>query len=853
MGPTLASLNPLKLNARSFRPSALPIHKTRQPRDTPDLEKYDETDRISSGDYDSTYPSSPDTGSSRSSFESYPSDRPMIRRKPPAVSYRYDYYRMPRKILNNMCFVLIFTLIIFIGFLVRMSYLSSNNLERFGDQRPPPPKQWESFEFLTRYYGGIRTIIPFADNEPEYPREEDELPHSNATIAHETISRNVPTSKPFNPYPDYKSEAYLSGYLPVQDCFLDAKSTIKIPPLQYYEGRPSGFPSNIMGIYALLGLREDICFERYGRLGPYGHGYGARLGGLGSGYSGDSEGSAAVWQDIPHADYRNINWRDAQGRCYDTNAARFKSESPFSSSTSSPITDGDVENDGNAPAARHGLVRRTLFPNATDAHHATIAPPMKKLPRTAVVVRTWDTYKYGEEDILYLRALIAELSLGSGGEYDVHLLVQVKDETIPLWADEEAYEKHLRKSTPEEFWGLATLWSETQMEMLYKGLSKDDRFPRGPDLPVHGVYRGLMQAFQYFAHNHPEYDFFWHLEMDFRSTGHFYDFFSKLVSWSRNQPRKGLWERNSRFYVPAVHGTWEDFTQMVRVQTESGTDSPNNIWSGLGALKNGAKLPTADKPIWGPERPDDPKDWFETSNDPLPPTTYAKDKFEWGVGEEADLITLNPIFDPDGTTWLLAKDVTGYNISVSLPPRRAAIITTSRMSKRLLNAMHRETAFAAHHAFSEMWPATTALHHGYKAVYVPHPTYIDREWPTALLAGTMNGGRNGASGGARTSVFGQREHNLLGTTFYYNAGFAGNLWKRWLGLKVDNEGGEVFETQFRDADWEKLGKTGVPGMRGGEGRMCLPPMVLHPVKGVELPVESIHLEDLDVVETDPSA
>jgi hypothetical protein len=30
-------------------------------------------------------------------------------------------------------------------------------------------------------------------------------------------------------------------------------------------------------------------------------------------------------------------------------------------------------------------------------------------------------------------------------------------------------------------------------------------------------------------------------------------------------------------------------------------------------------------------------------------------------------------------------------------------------------------------------------------------------------------------------------------------------------------------------------------------------MVLHPVKTVELPVESIHLEDIDVVETDPSA
>lgn len=778
----------------------------------------------------------------------------MIRRKPPAVSYRYEYYRMPRKIVNHLCFLLIFTLIIFVGALVRMGYTSSNNLERYGEQRPPSPKQWESFEFLTRYYGGIRTLVPFSENKPEYPREEDELPPSNETVRHAMMSRDFPFSKSLKPYPDYTSEAYLKEYAPMQKCFLDAKATIQIPSLQYYEGRPSGFPDNILGDYDLLDLPEDICFERYGRLGPYGHGYGVRLGGLGSGYNGDTEGSEAVWQDVPQADYRNIDWRSVQGRCYDANVARFKSESPFSALADPLAIDTGLEAENITFEARG-----TPSQSHSATNESSSTPPenntrVKKLHRTAVVVRTWDSYEYREEDILYLRALIAELSLGSGGEYDVHILVQLKDEAVPVWVDEEAYQEHIQKSLPQEFWGLATLWSETQMEMLYKGLSKDDRFPRGPDLPVHGSYRGLMLAFQYFAHNHPEYEFFWHLEMDFRSTGHFYELFSKMASWSQKQPRKGLWERNSRFYVPSVHGSWEDFKQMVRVQTESGTDSPNNIWSGLDAARKGAKVITADKPIWGPERPDDPNDWFETDNDPIPRTSYAKDKYEWGVGEEADLITLNPIFDPDGTTWLLAKDITGYNTSVSYPPRRAVIITTSRMSKRLLTTMHRETAFASHHAFSEMWPATTALHHGYKAVYVPHPMFVDREWPTQYLAATLNGGRNGATGGARTSVFGEREHNLLGTTFYYNAGFAGNLWRRWLGLKVDNEGGEVFETQFRDKDWEELGKTGVPGMRGGEGRMCLPPMVLHPVKGVELPVESRRLEDVEEWgESDPSA
>jgi len=48
---------------------------------------------------------------------------------------------------------------------------------------------------------------------------------------------------------------------------------------------------------------------------------------------------------------------------------------------------------------------------------------------------------------------------------------------------------------------------------------------------------------------------------------------------------------------------------------------------------------------------------------------------------------------------------------------------------------------------------------------------------------------------------------------------------------------------------------GVNGMRGGEGRMCLPPMLVHPVKGVELPVEGVREGDEEEgwVESDPSA
>lgn len=46
----------------------------------------------------------------------------------------------------------------------------------------------------------------------------------------------------------------------------------------------------------------------------------------------------------------------------------------------------------------------------------------KLISRTAVLIRTWWDYEYDDEDLMYLRSMISELSLGSGGEYQVHFL-----------------------------------------------------------------------------------------------------------------------------------------------------------------------------------------------------------------------------------------------------------------------------------------------------------------------------------------------------------------------------------------------------------------------------------------------
>jgi hypothetical protein len=680
----------------------------------------------------------------------------------------------PRRFSRYLSLIIISTILLLVITLAHLSSSSTRKVHQGLLNPKPATRVWESFPFLKRYHGGIRKLVKWNENVPEYPPSHDK-PEGEKTSNGEQGGHSMP-SIAFDVYP---SDA---GIVP---CYLDAEKTIKAPDVRAYEGVPSGMPRNVMGSYDVLGLRDDVCFERFGRLGPYGYGYNKKAGGTGAGLHGDREGVQSVWTENSKVDYRKVKWNRAQSTCFESNKHRFESAG------------------GNGTLKINRMLRRTLT----------------KVPRSAVILRTWNDYEYNDEDILFLRSLIWELSLKTGGEFTVHFLIHVKDNALPIWSDDDTYNKVLKESLPAEFEGMGTLWSERQMFMIYNRLPEN----RFRDLPLHGVYRSNFMPMVWFSHKHPELEHLWQFEMDLRYTGQYYHLLSKVADWAARQPRKGLWERNARFYVPSEHGSWDEFSHMARVQTEHGTAAKSGLLAGLAnrpgvpeAVRAEAAGGKAEKAVWGPEPP--PFDKLDTTHDRLPPrgTTQQADKGEWGAGEQADLITFNPLFDPQGTHWLLADDTTGYNTSAGQPPRRTAISTFGRYSRALLSQMHHELAIEGRHMFSEMFPASVALHHGLKAVYAPHPVYIDRRWPTALLAATFNGGRNGQSGGSLGSVFSEeREHNFKGASWYYNAGFAPNLWMRWLGHKVDNDGGEMEEM-------------------AGEGRMCLPAMLLHPIKDAPL-------------------
>lgn len=262
---------------------------------------------------------------------------------------------------------------------------------------------------------------------------------------------------------------------------------------------------------------------------------------------------------------------------------------------------------------------------------------------------------------------------------------------------------------------------------------------------------------QIFSRLHPQYDYIWQFEMDSRYTGHLYHLLRQATEFAKRQPRKHLWERNSYFYIPAVHGTWEELTNMVDKEV-SGHDS-----------------------VWGP-RPAEGIDVEEEASVPPVPNP-DDDARSWGVGEEADLITWLPHFNPAGVEWPFRGRIFNFPQGENMP-RRAAVVAMSRVSARLLRLLHTDKAEKGVGLASEMSLASWALFYGLKAVQVPQPLFHDYAWDPAELNRRANSGDpRGEVNAGFTSMWSWNQHHdiLFNTTFMFRSAFAEKLYRAWLG------------------------------------------------------------------------
>jgi hypothetical protein len=323
------------------------------------------------------------------------------------------------------------------------------------------------------------------------------------------------------------------------------------------------------------------------------------------------------------------------------------------------------------------------------------------------------------------------------------LMVDVKDKELNLW-DNETYSSTLQRSVPEEFRDIAILFNEPLLQAWF------------PKVDEHSAQDQMYQALQIFSHTYPEFDHVWQLEMDARFTGNIANMLINAGLWADEQPRKNLWERNARWYIPGLWADYADFS--AHVDEEIGNEG-----------------------IWGPHPS------ASLYIDPQGPKAPDRKQLTWGVGEPADLINFAPLIDPIGTNWTYEHHVHGFKPASDLP-RRMAIVSMTRTSRRLLRLISAEQRASGAWVVSESTPETWSLLHGLKAVYVPHLFAFNLEEevlsPQQLDEMVHHGPAHSRAGGELTGFLwcgneiGLPEDRWRRSSYFYWEGDAPRTW--WL-------------------------------------------------------------------------
>ena len=196
------------------------------------------------------------------------------------------------------------------------------------------------------------------------------------------------------------------------------------------------FPMPIFGSYEAWKLDRSLCTDRYSRYAPYGY---ADEG------SENNGGNNVQWQDV--------NWATLQQDCLHLNENRYQ-PSTVSEKPRTLHKEHDKKTDE---------YRWSGEKIQTDRSNASAI--LKS--RTAVVLRTWLGMEYTEDDIYYIRSIIMELSLLSGAEYEVILLVDAKSIDLPHPADTVGLDGLKKKSLPRELQDLAVFFNARILKDWY--------------------------------------------------------------------------------------------------------------------------------------------------------------------------------------------------------------------------------------------------------------------------------------------------------------------------------------------------------------------------------------------------
>ncbi|KAG8532968.1 uncharacterized protein KY384_001750 [Bacidia gigantensis] len=531
-------------------------------------------------------------------------------------------------------------------------------------------------------------------------------------------------------------------------------------------------PQPMFGSYDETGVDSKFCFDRFSRFGPYGL---------------EDDTIELGTQSPIEVEWKTVRWGALQNDCLERNAERFEPiQRPNGTSFWMP-TEGDFAE----------IDEVLYFPSEQRKSLLSKGASYKK--RSAIVLHMHAATEYTVDTTEYIRSLITELSLHSGAEYEVIVMVEAKwshledydeDTRHSIFENPGSYKFSLTKTVPEEFRENAVLYTPALLKAWYAKLSNKPKYDDPPDPRYEQMgmkYPPLtrsdsdnppktqrQQALQLLSLLRPDIEHFWQLNHNSRYSGHHYQLLETMSTWSRSQPRRGLWERSARYFMTAIHKDWATFTSKV---------------------VNSTLKATGDGGVWGPVRV---KSVEPVVPDPPSETPEEDLKYEWGVDEEADLITAAPIIDVTGTG--SKEEIMGYSTGTKTPQRMVTHQIMTRYSKRLLRAMHHGQITLGTSMPMDRYPASTALHHGLKAVTFPLPTYldyakvaqnVDKEYNYREVRKVVDDSKLGRKDGevvrAKTQLEQRANFDDIANRMSFfevenkESAFADELYKRWLG------------------------------------------------------------------------
>ncbi|PHH63627.1 hypothetical protein CDD81_5608 [Ophiocordyceps australis] len=408
-------------------------------------------------------------------------------------------------------------------------------------------------------------------------------------------------------------------------------------------------------------------------------------------------------------EWERVDWGQLQDECVARNAHRF------------PRQEG---------RARPRMERRFTWLNQTGL--GLTMPGWKDFNstrRTALVVRAFSGFEYKAEDMWHLRSLVVETALRTGGEYAVFLLVHIQDGKGSVFASGADYEAAFEAAgIPEELQPLAVLWDDGLLESWY------------PQVEEHRTMWQANQPLQLFALHYPEFDHYWQIELDQRFSSDAGAYLDAVAAFARREPRRQALERASFPLRQQQHSSYAELSAAV--------DAAN-----AGASR-----------AWGPL--DAPAEI-----DPMGPQAPASLDWQWGVGEEADVIVTSFCAPVHGSQWVFAHYARGFAAATQrwfCPP------AVMRASRSLLLAVHAAQASQGLSVASEAMLPTWALWHGLKLSYPPQPVFArgpqDEAWYGVAPEASPNG-----LGHGNPQSFAQR-----GLSWWWASDWPRHLMDAWL-------------------------------------------------------------------------